>query len=468
MFTGSGETVTPTKIKENTINIPRGDLTYPVACSTPLPISNTCTLDALNTHVGRDDILGISQIDSSDINDDSESSTDSERTVIVQCRSSTEGKITVTENLIIATSRHSSSNKSFDSPSKKRCAEQKKDTKKLKTSHENSSCSSKVVSTPQKNEASTSDNSQQTKATAGNVERDGSRGHKCETKKLKTKRRNISGSKRKSTADTAEANASNSSQLRKTTASDGKTGNPQELGKEVSTLTKKWLIKKEKRNCDESQRNSLNFGIPNKNGQKSVGVHGKPESVKKSPQSDKNAPKMSKENIPSCSKYIGSEGSPKASPKSAKSRGNPGKTRDVTGMSPNKSFKAKKEEKKMNKEPLLLITELFKTVFSSTHVNNLLETERQAIKMFFDMDFRYQYACLKLITWERKWYNAYKFCERIYLDMEDTDISDMVEFFDQEGIIDTGECIFSFLSPTVMKLFFLSIFTSQSRIILKF
>ncbi|KAJ8946381.1 hypothetical protein NQ318_011787 [Aromia moschata] len=53
------------------------------------------------------------------------------------------------------------------------------------------------------------------------------------------------------------------------------------------------------------------------------------------------------------------------------------------------------------------------------------------------MEPKYQYVCLKLFSRKRKWYNLFKLCNLLYLDVEDCDVTNMYEVFKEKKIVDT-------------------------------
>ncbi|KAJ8921377.1 hypothetical protein NQ315_002993 [Exocentrus adspersus] len=131
---------------------------------------------------------------------------------------------------------------------------------------------------------------------------------------------------------------------------------------------------------------------------------------------------------------------PKTPSKPNKFSQSPSSSGSPTKNSPNTSptkVKPKKEERKMNIQLLTLVTDLFKSVFSSKQVNSLLGPEKDMIRTFFSMDVKYQYLCLKLYTWKRKWYNIFKFCNNIHLDLKETEVSEMFALLEINKIIDT-------------------------------
>ncbi|XP_018576178.1 fanconi-associated nuclease 1 isoform X2 [Anoplophora glabripennis] len=429
-----------------TIPIESGDSPmYPAACSTPRPVSNLG--DDLDTHVGRE-ILDISQIEKSGCSP--ATSTDSEKTVVEKEVSHT-GRVQIINAVIIkpnnssfytnttVQAQYSSNTESTGSPSgscsrnttvipqcsssttsiagtsKKRSIQQEKDAKKLRTMNTDA--------------ASTSEKFQQNMVSQ-EFRKNGSTSTstcKCDSRWLsKENKPDCNKNKRKSDCPRL-------GEIKKCVVADKKG---------VKALGKDSVQKNQNKNTQQQVDNTLKVSSKENvhNYSKGGSTTDKNENllltVNKAIDSDRSGANISPNQNCSC-REISPETVSKCD-KTANSNGSPKKSLDNTSSSPGKNIVPKKEEKKMNTESLILLTGLFKTVFSSKHVvNNLLETERKLIKNFLLMDIKFQYVCLKLFTRQRKWYNAFKFCRLINLDMEETEVCEMVKIFEQHQIVDT-------------------------------
>lgn len=122
----------------------------------------------------------------------------------------------------------------------------------------------------------------------------------------------------------------------------------------------------------------------------------------------------------------------------------PQKTKSPSKRSPKKSPNTEspdashKKEKGLNRAILALITKLFISVNESIHVRCLLDKEKAILSDFLQADPKYKYTCLKLYTYKLKWYNSYKFCEKIKLGVSSDEINEMYKFLSDKGIIETG------------------------------
>ncbi|VEN39500.1 unnamed protein product [Callosobruchus maculatus] len=112
-------------------------------------------------------------------------------------------------------------------------------------------------------------------------------------------------------------------------------------------------------------------------------------------------------------------------------RGSPRKA----GMSPKSP---KKQSKSTNSKHLELIREqVFNVLKKSRHAKDIIKNELDIMEEFFKLDVRYQYTCLKLFTYQWKWYNVHKFCKTIDLDMDDNEVATMYEHLRDKGYVET-------------------------------
>ncbi|CAH1975641.1 unnamed protein product [Acanthoscelides obtectus] len=109
--------------------------------------------------------------------------------------------------------------------------------------------------------------------------------------------------------------------------------------------------------------------------------------------------------------------------------------------SPRKMSMSPRSPKKQSKFPtrhLELIKEkIYKAVKESRHAKDLVENELNMVGKFFELREKYQFVCLKLLTWQWKWYNVHKFCRKIEVDMNYNETTCMYEFLKDEGYVDT-------------------------------
>nr|CAI5855479.1 unnamed protein product [Callosobruchus analis] len=105
------------------------------------------------------------------------------------------------------------------------------------------------------------------------------------------------------------------------------------------------------------------------------------------------------------------------------------------GMSPKSP---KKQSKSTNSKHLELIKEkVFNVLTKSVHAKDIVKDELVIMEQFFKLDVRYQYFCLKLFTYQWKWYNVHKFCKTIDLEMDDNEIATMYEYLKDNGYVET-------------------------------
>lgn len=112
--------------------------------------------------------------------------------------------------------------------------------------------------------------------------------------------------------------------------------------------------------------------------------------------------------------------------------------------SPSKKIPRKygnRDTKTINTSYLSALEELFICFENNKHYKNLLAEEIEVLKIFSssEVDQNYRYICLKLLTWKNKWYNIFKFCEKINLHLENKETIQLYDWLEKSCIVDTGE-----------------------------
>lgn len=112
--------------------------------------------------------------------------------------------------------------------------------------------------------------------------------------------------------------------------------------------------------------------------------------------------------------------------------------------SPKKPKYAKNEKCGINTKYLDLLDELFSTLQKYRHFRNLLSDEKRVLNIFTskEVDQNYKYVCLKLLTWKSQWYNIFKFCKQINLDLSPQDTIQLYYHLVDQGVVDTGKYFF--------------------------
>lgn len=87
-----------------------------------------------------------------------------------------------------------------------------------------------------------------------------------------------------------------------------------------------------------------------------------------------------------------------------------------------------------------LVTRIIKYVFMQPHLKILFDEEEVFIfHKFYDMPQpEYQYLCYKLFTRLPKWYNIFRLCENIRLEMNHGDVFEMHKCLGENGFVLTG------------------------------
>nr|CAH7745076.1 unnamed protein product [Callosobruchus chinensis] len=191
------------------------------------------------------------------------------------------------------------------------------------------------------------------------------------------------------------------------------------------------------KNCDSSAKNSTLPTTPDKDTTASVDTNEKTP-TKTVPNCEKSQTKTTIASASSFEKTPTKSSSPsisnfeKTPTKRSLFRGSPRKT----NMSPKSP---KKQSKSTNSRHLELIKEeVFNVVKKSLYAKEIVKNELSIMEQFFNLDVRYQYVCLKLFTYQWKWYNVHKFCRTINVDMDDNEIATMYEYLKDNGYVETN------------------------------
>lgn len=101
----------------------------------------------------------------------------------------------------------------------------------------------------------------------------------------------------------------------------------------------------------------------------------------------------------------------------------------------------KPETKSINTSNLTALKDLFSCFEKSKHFMNLLSGEKDVLKIFMstDLNQNHQYICLKLLTWKKKWYNIFKYCEKINLNLDEKDVVTLYNWLEENKVVDTGK-----------------------------
>ncbi|CAG9815462.1 unnamed protein product [Phaedon cochleariae] len=100
----------------------------------------------------------------------------------------------------------------------------------------------------------------------------------------------------------------------------------------------------------------------------------------------------------------------------------------------------KRESKRMNNNYLIVMNDLFENVHNSPYLRTLVEAEKPVLNMMVTADPKYFFVCLKLCTWLPKWYNIFKFCEKIMVGLEENEIINLYKFLKHNEIVDINIC----------------------------
>lgn len=100
----------------------------------------------------------------------------------------------------------------------------------------------------------------------------------------------------------------------------------------------------------------------------------------------------------------------------------------------------KKENKSINTSYLATLQDILIPLENHKYFKDLLSEEQDILKLFTstDIDQNYQYVCLKLLTWKPKWYNIFKFCDKLNINLENEEISKLYEYLEENNVVDTG------------------------------
>lgn len=103
------------------------------------------------------------------------------------------------------------------------------------------------------------------------------------------------------------------------------------------------------------------------------------------------------------------------------------------------------EDEYVNPRVVNLVTRIVKYVFTQSHLKTLFDDEEVLIfYKFYDMPQpEYQYLCYKLFTRLPKWYNIFRLCENIRLEMSFDEVCQMHKYLGDSGFIFTGKFFFN-------------------------
>ncbi|CAH1118974.1 unnamed protein product [Phaedon cochleariae] len=116
------------------------------------------------------------------------------------------------------------------------------------------------------------------------------------------------------------------------------------------------------------------------------------------------------------------------------------KADDDLFLSPSKRFpekRPKKELKDININHVIVMNGLFKTVYTSPYLKNLVEAEKPVLKSLMTTgNPKHVFVCLKLCTGQPKWYNIFQFCKRIMIGLDDKEIINLYKWLIHKKIVD--------------------------------
>ncbi|KAG5890547.1 hypothetical protein JTB14_028298 [Gonioctena quinquepunctata] len=116
------------------------------------------------------------------------------------------------------------------------------------------------------------------------------------------------------------------------------------------------------------------------------------------------------------------------------------KKRNFSGSSassPNKTIEfSHKKENRINNDYMMVMKDLFSSVFDSPFLKDLIKEETPKLTLIISDNEKYFYAILKLFIWLPKWYNIFRFCEKINLDLNGKEVLELYTFLSKNGIVD--------------------------------
>ncbi|KAG5890542.1 hypothetical protein JTB14_028293 [Gonioctena quinquepunctata] len=113
------------------------------------------------------------------------------------------------------------------------------------------------------------------------------------------------------------------------------------------------------------------------------------------------------------------------------------KSSDSLPSSPNKTIKfSPKKEKRMNHDCTKVMKELFSSVFESSFLKDLIKEETPKLMLIISGNQTYFYVILKLLIYLPKWYNIFRFCEKINLELDGKEVLELYKFLSENDIVD--------------------------------